>query len=199
MTIAKRRRGRTGSGEQDRRQALIEAAYTAIASKGFEGLRLRAVATAAGIDHSTLHHYFRAKRDLIAAVVDYATQQFRPPSGVPAPTTLAQHLEMLGRMIVDRRTLHAVLRELDLRATRDAKMRAIVVKQEAGWRLALTARLRAAAETGAWPAELDPALGAELVIALVKGASLNPTKAIDVLHLFQALLRRPSKPASKRR
>jgi AcrR family transcriptional regulator len=186
---------------------LVQAAYAAIASKGFEGLRLRAVAADAGIDHSTLHHYFRTKRDLIAAVVDFATQQFRSssPSDSSRPTTLEEHLTFLGRMIMERRTLHAVLRELDLRATRDASVRAIIVEREKGWRMALTARLRAAAEVGAWPAGLDPTIGAELLIAVVKGASLNPARAIEVLNLFQALIadRRPpgaqTAPTKKRR
>ena len=42
---------------QDRRQALVEAAYRRIAECGFEGLRLRDVAAEVGIDHSTIHHY----------------------------------------------------------------------------------------------------------------------------------------------
>ena len=57
---------------QDRRQALVEAAYRRIAECGFEGLRLRDVAAEVGIDHSTIHHYFPTKQALVTAVVDYA-------------------------------------------------------------------------------------------------------------------------------
>src|SRR5580698_1280705 len=107
----------------DRREALVRAAYGIIAKKGFEGLRLREVATKAGIDHSTLHHHFRTKRDLIGAVLDYATEQFRPPDrpNEATPTSLHAHLSLLGRMIVDRPELHVVLREFDLHAARDVR------------------------------------------------------------------------------
>jgi AcrR family transcriptional regulator len=176
----------------DRRQALIHAAYSAIAAKGFEGLRLRDVAAAAGIDHSTLHHHFRTKRDLIAAVVDYATEQFRPPSGpgVQSVSTLREHLRFLSRMIAQRPDLHVVLRELDLRSIRDTDTRAIIAERESGWRSRLAARIRTAAQEGAWPSDLGAAAGAELVIAVVKGASLNPQHATKVLNLFQKVISR---------
>ena len=60
----------------DRLQALVRAAFSVIAERGFEGFRLRPIAEVAGIDHSTLHHYFPAKADLIAAVLEHVTSQF---------------------------------------------------------------------------------------------------------------------------
>src|SRR5437763_14371802 len=89
---------------KDRREALVLGACNATAQKGFEGVRLREVADSAGIDHSTLHHYFPTKQDLITAVLDYATDQCppRPGSGGPAFTGLWDHLEFLGSMIAER-------------------------------------------------------------------------------------------------
>ena len=181
------RNERTPTAAPDRRQALVVAAYQAIAAKGFEGLRLRDVAAAAGIDHSTLHHHFATKRDLIAAVVEYATGQFRKPSP-GTPTTLREHLAFLARMIVEQPTLHVVLRELDLRAIRDRSVRDVIAEHEHGWRRALSARLQAAVREGVCSKDLDPEAGAEMVIALVKGASLNPAKAAEVLGAWLALL-----------
>jgi len=174
----------------DRRDALIKAAYGIIATRGFEGLRLREVATKTGIDHSTLHHHFRTKRDLIAAVLDYATEQFRPPlrKNEATPTSLHAHLSLLGRMIVDRPELHVVLREFDLHAARDVRIRAIIAKREQGWRERLVQRIQLAAQEGNWPAGYEPAIGAELVIAVVKGVSFNPRTATKVLSLFERLL-----------
>lgn len=174
----------------DRRDALVRAAYGIIAAKGFEGLRLREVATKAGIDHSTLHHHFRTKRDLIAAVLDYATEQFRPPprKNEATPTSLHAHLSLLSRMIVDRPELHVVLREFDLHAVRDARIRTIIAKREQGWREQLVQRIEFAAEEGNWPSGYEPAIGAELIIAVVKGASFNPRTATKVLSLFEKLL-----------
>lgn len=62
-------RSKPRSGE-DRRQALVEAAFRCIAEKGFEGLRLRDVAAKVGIDHSTLHYHFPTKEDLVAGQIE---------------------------------------------------------------------------------------------------------------------------------
>jgi AcrR family transcriptional regulator len=121
----------------------VRAAVNAIASEGFEGLRIRAVAVSAGVDHSTIHHYFDSKEALIEAVVAYATGQFRsttPPAGTAAGR-LAAHLSRLGERIVAEPDLHAVLRELDLRARRDEGLRATIDAHERGWRLSLTGLL----------------------------------------------------------
>lgn len=170
----------------DRRQTLVEAAFRLIAERGFEGLRLRDVARAAGIDHSTLHHYFSTKEDLIADVVDHATRQAW--TGVPARaepvSEVRERLETMARMIEERPGLYVVLRELDLRATRDPATRAVVDERERGWREALT---RLLGETGV----PDAAAAAELIIAAVKGASLRPDTAVHVLGELGRLLDRP--------
>jgi AcrR family transcriptional regulator len=173
-----------------RRDALVEAAFYIIAKEGFEGLRLREVASKAGIDHSTLHHHFHSKRDLIAAVLEYATKQFRPtlPANDASPSSLHEHLTFLSRMIVDRPEVHVVLREFDLHATRDARVRAIITEREAGWRERVAARIRIAATTGLWPPQIDPTTGAELVIAVIKGASFNPKRAAELVQSFEQLL-----------
>ncbi len=128
---------------QDRRQALVEAAYRRIAECGFEGLRLRDVAAEVGIDHSTIHHYFPTKQALVTAVVDYATRQFW--TSEPRAEAAADEL---------RRQL-----------TRPT-----------------------GAPAGAWVPAVDPAVAGELVIAAVKGASLDPEHAVGALRQLELLL-----------
>lgn len=98
MTDGDTRAARRGT---DRRQLLVQAAFDAIAEKGFEGLRLREVAARAGIDHSTLHHYFPTRQDLVAAVVEFATSHFwtAMPGDGAATAKLSTHLGTLARMI----------------------------------------------------------------------------------------------------
>jgi AcrR family transcriptional regulator len=162
----------------DRRQLLVQAAFDAIAEKGFEGLRPREVAAQAGIDHSTLHHYFPTRQDLIAAVVEFATSQFwtTMPDGGAAAEKLATHLATLAQMIQQRPALFTVLREVDLRASRDPAVREIVDRYEQGWRTAL-------ADVGCIAHS-----GADLVIATVKGVSLTPDRAAEVLDRLGSLL-----------
>ena len=59
-------------------------AYQHIAEKGFEGLRVRDVATEAGINHATLLYYFPTKEALIQGVVDFLLREFQT-SRVPRP------------------------------------------------------------------------------------------------------------------
>jgi AcrR family transcriptional regulator len=182
-------KGKPQAGKE-RRQALVRAAFGRIAEKGFEGLRLREVAAEVGIDHSTLHHYFASKQDLVAGVVDYATRQFWPtmPAEGDATDRLQYHLAALGRMIREQPTLFTVMAELDLRARRDPAIRAIIDRHEQGWRIVLAEVLRRAATEGALTQHLDVATGVELIIAAVKGVRQLPDRAPDVLAQLNGLL-----------
>jgi len=155
----------------DRRCALVEAAFQSVARAGFEGLRLREVAAAVGIDHSTIHHYFATKQELVNAVVAHATGALFDtiPSSGSRPQRLRGHLRILASMIESRPDLFVVLAEIDLRARRDAAVAQTVGRIEQGWRHGL--------------AELvdrdDKAV--ESVIATVKGVRLDPAVARPVL------------------
>lgn len=164
--------------------------FHVIAQKGFEGLRLREVAARAGIDHSTLHHHFPTKADLVAAVLDYASEQFRRRRGPDdgSPTTIQEHLGFLAEMIVESPELHTVLREFDLHGRRDKRVRAMIVRSEKGWRDRLAVRMQKARAEGEFAIEFDPVIGAELVIAVVKGASFNPTATPGTMRLFERML-----------
>jgi AcrR family transcriptional regulator len=182
-------KGKPKTGEE-RRQALVRAAFGCIAERGFEGLRLRDVAAEVGIDHSTLHHYFASKQDLVAGVVDYATRQFWPtmPAEGGAIDRLRYHLAALGRMIREQPALFTVMAELDLRARRDPAIRAIIDRHEEGWRIVLEEVLRRGAKEGALTRDLDVAAGVELIIAAVKGVRQLPERADDVLAQLNRLL-----------
>lgn len=158
-----------------------------MAEVGFEGLRLRQVADDAGIDHSTLHHHFATKQDLVNAVVLHTTGRLAgtaPPDGPDPMARLRAHLDALRRLCEQEAELFTVTAELDLRARRDPAVRAVLEPQEAGWRAALTAVL---AEAGV----PEPDVGAELVIAAVKGVRLAPHLAPAVLDRLATALAGP--------
>lgn len=162
----------------DRRAALVEAAFQAIARHGFEGLRLREVATSAGIDHSTLHHYFPTKQHLIEAVVIRATAPLYGtiPDESHGSDPLTEHLLTLAAAIQREPELFVVLAEIDLRARRDEGVRDAIDRVEQGWRHGLGALLD------------DDRASVELVIATVKGVRLDPFSAQDVLTRLARLL-----------
>lgn len=69
-----------------------------------------------------------------------------------------------------------MLREVDLRASRDPAVREIIDRYERGWRTALADVVSAG----------DSAV--DLVIATVKGVSLTPDRAAEVLARLGSLL-----------
>jgi AcrR family transcriptional regulator len=168
-------------GAPDRRSELVAAAYRRVATGGFEGLRLRQVADDVGIDHSTLHHHFGTKQDLVEAVAAYVAQQFRATD--PQVRGLRGHLAALRRLMVEQPELLTVSAELDLRARRDPAVAVVMATVEAGWRHALVATLRDAVP--------DPERAAELVVAAVKGVRLVPELAAGVFDDLAVLLLGP--------
>ena len=63
---------RTGRrpGNQDTREAIVEAARRAFAERGYDRASIRAIATSAGVDPALVHHYFGTKDELFLATVN---------------------------------------------------------------------------------------------------------------------------------
>lgn len=57
---------RRKSVEEDARTAILAAATTEFASRGYEAVSLRSIARKAGVDPALVHHYFTEKADLFA-------------------------------------------------------------------------------------------------------------------------------------
>ena len=171
------------ASQLDRRQALIGAAFSAIAERGFEGLRLRPIAEAAGIDHSTLHHYFPAKADLIAAVLEHVTSQLEGSMrGDLAPAArLRHHLTGVAKAVAQQPELFIVLEELEMRARRDESIAVILRHDEQGWRRALAAIFEEGIELHSWRTAVEVDASVELVIATLKGIRLHPDTAEAVV------------------
>jgi AcrR family transcriptional regulator len=61
---------RTGrrKGSPDTRDAILDAARTAFAERGYDGASIRAIAAGAGVDPALVHHYFGSKEKLFLAM-----------------------------------------------------------------------------------------------------------------------------------
>jgi AcrR family transcriptional regulator len=194
---APRRRGRP-STVPERRRALVEAAFETVAAEGFEGLRMRGIAARVGGDHSTIRHYFASKEALVEAVAGYAAEKFRgtTPAAGRGTDRLAGHLRTLAARIVAEPDLHAVMRELDLRANRDPALRSTLNDLERGWRHSLQGVIRQAIGEGTVEATVSPADTAELIVAVAKGASLDPLTAPAAFRqLTRLLILEPADPS----
>ncbi|MDE0804419.1 MAG: helix-turn-helix domain containing protein [Acidimicrobiales bacterium] len=62
-------------GEQEVKEAVLEAASTLFAEKGPTATSLREIAQAAGVNHGLLHRHFGSKQRLVRAVHDHLAQR----------------------------------------------------------------------------------------------------------------------------
>jgi AcrR family transcriptional regulator len=164
----------TSAAKEDRRQALVRAAYNQIAENGFEGLRTREVAAKVGLNIATLHYYFPTKEALIAGVVDYAMQRFRStlaPHGSPADQ-LAGHLRAVRDLLRDEPELGGVMGELALRSARDPQIAAIMESTNDTWDRTVRGLLQRAVRHGHMRPELDSDDVAAVIVAVLTSMTL---------------------------
>jgi AcrR family transcriptional regulator len=164
----------------ERRREVIRAAYYTLAERGFEGLRMREIAKRAGMDHSTLHYYFKGKEALVHGVLDYIVQELsigRGPATEAKDMTprrrLAAHFEELIRQMQDRPEMFVVLAEINARSMRDPAIRSFVAENDRGWKRFVMAILREGIQKREFHARLSPEVAAETIISLVRGLSVT--------------------------
>src|ERR1700736_2252651 len=162
------------TSREDRRQALVQAAFNQIAERGFEGLRTREVAAEVGVNIATLHYYFPTKEALIRGVVELAMQRFRStlaPHGSSADQ-LRNHLRAVRLLLRDEPQLGAVMGELALRSARDPAIARITEENNEAWHRTVRGLLKRAARDGHLRPELDSDDVAALVIATLTSMTL---------------------------
>jgi AcrR family transcriptional regulator len=156
------------------RRALVLAAYSRIATAGFEGLRMRDVAANVGVNIGTLHYYFPSKEELIRAAAQHMTQKFAvtlPREGSPAEQ-LRSHLEGLRHLLKTDPELWAVGSEVTLRAARDDVIADIVRQGDDQWYGFLRGLVARGVEDGSLEGGLQPESVAAVLIAAIKGLSM---------------------------
>jgi AcrR family transcriptional regulator len=94
MARPSRRPGRR-PGNPDTREAVLAAARTAFAERGYDAATIRGIATAAGVDPALVHHYFGNKDKLFLAAVEAPAD----PDEL-LPVVLASPPEELGAAVV---------------------------------------------------------------------------------------------------
>jgi AcrR family transcriptional regulator len=182
------------ASRENRRQALVQAAFNQVAERGFEGLRTREVAAEVGVNIATLHYYFPTKEALIRGVVELSMQRFRStltPHGSSADQ-LRNHLRAVRRLLGDEPQLGAVMGELALRSARDPAIAAIMEETNGAWHRTVRGLLRRAARDGHLRAELDSDDVASLVLATLTSMTLpavaGPARADQALRQLERWL-----------
>jgi len=97
------RRGRPPNYE--RRRAIVRTALHLLARYGFDGMPMRVVAQECGISEPLLFRYYRSKRELLDAVIDYVMEQYDVLIAgtiveATRPSTLRAFLTTVARRVV---------------------------------------------------------------------------------------------------
>jgi len=165
---------RTRLDPKIRSEMIVEAAFKAIATGGFEGLRTREIAKLVGINSATLHHYFSTKEDLVAAVAKHLEHRFRSEKSQPAKKESA--LEALERQskdatsyYLDRPEMLAVYREFVGRAPRDRAIRKLVQHLQDNWLADIVGTLARGRSDGLFREDLDVNATAQIILSTIWG------------------------------
>lgn len=183
----------------------MAAAFTVLATRGFEGLRTREVAAAVGVNIATLHYYFPHKEDLIRGVVAHAMSRFRSTldGAGSAEDQLRAHFRGLRRLSREEPDLFAVMAELTIRGARDTSLRAIIGNTDDAWHAMLRALLRRAKDDGAVPDVIDADAMAAVIVAALKGAFMlpgaEPARVERTIRQLETLVGLRAKPSTAAR
>ncbi len=159
----------------DRKTDLVKAACEIISEKGFEGLRIRDVASHVGINSATMYYYFPTKEAMIEDVEEYVFSTLGILSeevpGTPKDQ-LHAHLTRMYRQMRDEPGLFAVFAEIQLRAGRSSSPQRFH-EYENNWRKKLETLLQTGIKQGYWPNYLDPDQVATTILLMMQGAGLQ--------------------------
>jgi AcrR family transcriptional regulator len=160
-------------------------AYDVIATKGFEGLRIREVAARAGVNSATLHYYYPTKEALVRAVVEHLVDQTRTLAivdserGGTALERFRREFTNLELRIRAAPQVYVVLQEMQQRALRDPGIRALLQETSVGWLVHITRILEDGVREGVVRPDLDIGEAVSIWIALIKGVVTQDLSGLD--------------------
>ena len=154
------------SGEQ----AILEAAETLFAEKGFDAVSMSAIARLANTSKPNIYHHFKNKNELYLAVMKAAVQRSSMLLDAleDAPGTFGQHLSdfsagQLNNILAHSRSTQLILRETLSGGTQNGQEIARHVVGEVFSRL--VAMVHQGQQDNEFRDDIDPALAAFMVVA----------------------------------
>jgi TetR/AcrR family transcriptional regulator, fatty acid metabolism regulator protein len=160
-------------------EAIIRAAYAAIARKGYARISLRDIALEAGVNKSLLHYYFKDKDQLILAVFHFLHQKFLDIifKTVSLPLSvderLAEGFREFLRLSENEPEWFVVLMDLTVQSIQTPEGRREVDSLGQELRGILAEGFREAVERGEIRKDLNESVLASLIIAVVNGLALQ--------------------------
>lgn len=194
---ARRARGPYATG-QARRQAIVDEALVVFSRTGFHGGSLREIAKRVGVTPAGLLHHFADKEELFAEVLHQRDEKVRQAAGDPDEHTL---VEQAKRVVAHNRTsrgLTSLYAIVSAEATDpDHPSHADFAARYRDRAAEGEEILRRGQEAGEVRADLDPALAARLISAVMDGIQLQwlLDDSVDMVALFDEFVRNYLDPA----
>jgi AcrR family transcriptional regulator len=189
-----------------RRDAILTAARSCFARKGFHQTSTAAICAQAGMSPGNLFHYFPTKQAIIAAIVDQEGDEtaayFASVQGsTDAYGALLDFMDLVLALAADGDFAGLAL-DISAEAMRDTDIAARVARNDASLRGGMQTLLEEAAARGQIDTALDPAQTASWIAALIDGifnrVAVDPHYAPLAqrasLHLLLARFLRPALP-----
>ena len=189
--------GRRRLSPEEARSNILAAAAGLVSRRGLDGLRIRDVAKACGINHATLLHHIAGREALLVALAQEVVgslahltrgaAQAPPRNRVEARAAVMDHLELVIARMSDHPGQFELLTEVFARASRDPAAGALAAAAEREW-IAHLRDLLAPFASAHDPEHIGRIAAA--ITLLVRGHGLSPSAATDTLRAsVKALLR----------
>jgi AcrR family transcriptional regulator len=191
-----------GTKAAETRRRILAAAAKAIAQDGFSGMRVEAVAAAAGVSTPLLYYHFQSRSGLLNATFEFASER-APSTSLRLDSDAPNGYEALESALLaelddrtDVRDYAIVWGEAGAAAVFDDDLRPAVRQATQEWHATVAAAIERGVADGSIRYDVEPDDAAELLIVLVDGfcvrwlaGSLELPRARKLLRLALERLR----------
>lgn len=179
---------------QRTRNAVLPAALSVLADRGFARFTMEAVAEAAGVSKSTVYRHWPTRLSLLREALEELNRQpAAEAGGEPARVGVQRLLEHLAAALSSS-TISACIPGLIEAAERHAEVAEFLHQYSDQRRSALTAIIRKGVEKGEIPAHIDPEMAALALSGPIfyrRLVTANPLPATDIPRLVRQVLGPP--------
>lgn len=177
-----------------RKREIAEAARAELLEKGFEGLRMRAVADRCGINVATLDYHAGGKDGLIALVAASLVDDFKSiraqvdRSEMSGLDELVEEIAVFREVRLTKPDIHPVMATLSRRTLNDDAIARHILPMKAIWHAKVAAMIRKGGADGSLRPGLDPEPSARLFIWSLISLGSPEQAALDFPNHATALL-----------
>jgi AcrR family transcriptional regulator len=184
-------------GSEEQRSRILRAATEALATHGYQAVRLRDIAQEAGVSIGLLQHYFETRDELLLRAFECSSMELLDRWAEVTETRADpwQRIAAMIEQLADDPDLHRHCRvwiEFSASGSRDPGLRSGVLHVFFAWRALFMEAIEEGIRQGAFHPALEPGEVADLLVALVDGCELAVaagTNTLDAARLRSLVLR----------